>query len=222
MKVGTDGVLLGAWASLEYAPNSILDIGAGSGVISLQLAQRSSAELIDAVEIDPEAFEQCVENFENSLWGDRLFCYHASLQEFAEEMEKYDLIVSNPPFYTPSQHKGKESPSTERQKARYTRTLSFEDLIVGGTQLLHPQGIFALILPKTAAAEFVAFAKNHHLYLQKRLDVRGTPESPIKRSLLQFGFDEKPLQSELLTIEVERHNYTEAYRKLVHPFYLKL
>ena len=101
MKIGTDAVLLGAWVSLEHQPESILDIGTGSGVIALQLAQRSTAELIDALEIEPEAYQQAVENFENSPWSDRLFCYHASLQEFTEEIEeRYELIVSNPPFYT--------------------------------------------------------------------------------------------------------------------------
>ena len=100
MKIGTDAVLLGAWVECEQA-NSILDIGTGTGIIALQMAQRSFAELIDAIEIEGNAYEQAVENFEQSIWGDRLFCYHASLQEFVEEMdEKYDLIISNPPFYT--------------------------------------------------------------------------------------------------------------------------
>ena len=101
MKIGTDSVLLGAWARLDSQPNSILDIGAGTGVLALMLAQRSGAELIDAIEIDDAAYEQCVGNFEASDWGDRLFCYHASLDEFTEEIEdQYDLIISNPPFYT--------------------------------------------------------------------------------------------------------------------------
>ena len=100
MKIGTDGVLLAAWANPKNA-FSILDIGSGSGLISLQMAQKSNAEVIDAIEIDDDAFEQTVENFERSDWGDRLFCYHASLQEFTEEMEDevYDFIISNPPFY---------------------------------------------------------------------------------------------------------------------------
>ena len=101
MKIGTDAVLLGAWTGLDSQPNSILDIGAGTGILALIMAQRSTAELIDALEIDADAYEQCVENFETSDWGDRLFCYHASLDEFTEEIEdQYDLIISNPPFYT--------------------------------------------------------------------------------------------------------------------------
>ena len=101
MKIGTDSVLLGAWTTVENYLNTILDIGAGAGILSLMLAQRSNAELIDAIEIDNSAYEQCVENFEQSKWNDRLFCYHASLLEFTEEIEdQYDLIISNPPFYS--------------------------------------------------------------------------------------------------------------------------
>jgi len=101
MKIGTDGVLLGAWASTDNNPKAVLDIGSGTGIIALMLAQRCHAELIDAIEIDTDAYEQCVENFEASPWSDRLFCYHASLQEFAQEIDDtYDLIISNPPFYS--------------------------------------------------------------------------------------------------------------------------
>ena len=101
MKIGTDGVLLGAWTSVENNPFSILDIGAGTGILSLMLAQRSHAQQIEAIEIDGDAYEQCAENFENSPWNDRLFCYHASLLEFVEEVDDtFDLIICNPPFYS--------------------------------------------------------------------------------------------------------------------------
>jgi len=120
MKVGTDGVLLGAWVSLASKPLSILDIGAGTGLIALMMAQRSDAELIDAIEINDEAYEQAVENFENSDWGDRLFCYHASLQEFSDEIDDtYDLIISNPPFYTSTY----KELSKERALARHAESL---------------------------------------------------------------------------------------------------
>ena len=100
MKIGTDGVLLGAWTPIENNPFSILDIGTGTGIIALMLAQRSNAEQIDALEIDEDAYEQATDNFENSPWNDRLFCFHAGLDEFVEEPEdEYDLIVSNPPFH---------------------------------------------------------------------------------------------------------------------------
>jgi len=111
MKVGTDGVLLGAWTPLTNNPYNILDIGTGTGIIALMLAQRSQAEYlnlnsqmaqqIDAIEIDDDAFEQATDNFENSPWKERLYCYHAGLDEFLDEVkEEFDLIVSNPPFYS--------------------------------------------------------------------------------------------------------------------------
>ncbi len=99
MKIGTDGVLLGAWTSIDKRPFAILDIGSGTGLIALMMAQRSDADMIDAIEIDGDAYEQSVENFESSPWADRLYCYHAGLDEFVDELdEKYDLIISNPPF----------------------------------------------------------------------------------------------------------------------------
>ncbi len=123
MKIGTDAVLLGAWANVENKPFSILDIGSGTGVLALMLAQRSHAELIDALEVDDNAYEQCVENFEISQWSDRLFCYHASLQEFVEEVDdKYDLIISNPPFYQDDY----KSENKQRDLARFEDSMPFE------------------------------------------------------------------------------------------------
>jgi len=126
MKIGTDAVLLGAWASIEKHPFSILDIGAGTGILALMLAQRCDAELIDAIEIDDSTYEQCVDNFEHSPWGDRLFCYHTSLEAFAEEIEdKYDLIISNPPFYS----EDFKTENTQRDLARFNDAMPFEHLI---------------------------------------------------------------------------------------------
>ena len=139
MKVGTDGVLLGAWASVKNKPVSILDIGAGTGILSLMLAQRSLAENIEALEIDEDAHEQCVENFEASQWADRLFCYHAGLDEFVEEIEEpYDLIISNPPFYSEDVSSGNSS----RDNARQNQSLPFDELLEGVSKLLSTDGIF--------------------------------------------------------------------------------
>jgi tRNA1Val (adenine37-N6)-methyltransferase len=144
MKVGTDGVLLGAWAPIIQQPYSILDIGTGTGIIALMLAQRSNAAQIDALEIDEKTYEQATNNFENSPWNDRLFCFHAGLDEFMEEPEdEYDLIVSNPPFYAEDY----KTNDDQRDLARFQDALPFEDLIEAADLLLSENGIFAVIIP---------------------------------------------------------------------------
>ena len=222
MKIGTDAVLLGAWTNLEKYPDSILDIGSGTGVISLMLAQRSSAMTIDAVEIDENAYEQTVENFEQSDWGDRLFCYNASFQEFAQEMaeeeERYDLIVSNPPFYTDKFETSNEA----RNKARFTSALSFEDLLKGVGVILEESGVFSTIIPFKEETKFVSLAKENNLFLNRVCHVKGNSSSEIKRSLLSFSFEETEIYREELVIELERHQYTDAYTNLTKKFYLKM
>tara|TARA_R110000851_G_scaffold207537_1_gene359617 strand:- start:114557 stop:115294 length:738 start_codon:yes stop_codon:yes gene_type:complete len=228
MKIGTDGVLLGAWVSLKNNPFSILDIGAGTGIIALQLAQRSHAEMIDALEIDENAYEQCVDNFENSPWSDRLFCYHASLEEFVEEIEdKYDLIISNPPFYSPplpsaSLPKGEKIISTSRELARFNDALPFDELIESASQLLSDEGIFAVIIPRKEEEIFIKMVSEVNLFPNRICRVRGTETSEEKRSMLEFSFEKISPKIENLTIETSRHIYTEHYKNLVQDFYLKM
>ena len=222
MKVGTDAVLLGAWCTVDNYLDSILDIGAGTGVISLMIAQRSDAMTIDAVEVDEKAYEQAVENFEKSDWGDRLYCYNATFQEFADEIaaeeERYDLIVSNPPFYTDNF----ESEDVSRNKARFTSSLSFQELLVGVSKILSENGIFSTIIPFKEEMNFINIAKEHHLFLNKVCRVQGNTNSEVKRSLLAFSFQETELEETHLIIEIARHQYTEDYIKLTKDFYLKM
>jgi tRNA1Val (adenine37-N6)-methyltransferase len=219
MKIGTDGVLLGAWTPLENTPYSIMDIGAGTGIIALMLAQRSTAEQIDAMEIDDDAYEQAVDNFENSPWGERLFCYHAGLDEFMEEPEdEYDLIVSNPPFYTEDYTSGDE----QRDKARFTASLPFEDLVEAAALLLSDNGIFSVIIPFKEEENFIALAKEFDLFPFKITRVKGTPTTYIKRSLLAFSRDEREIATDELIIETARHEYTPEYIALTKDFYLKM
>lgn len=219
MKVGTDGVLLGAWANLDSYPNSILDIGAGTGLIALMMAQRCDAETIDAIELNDAAYEQTVENFENSDWADRLFCYHASLQEFTDEMEdKYDFIISNPPFYTSTY----KELSEERAMARHTESLTYVDLLNSTSRLLSESGNCAFIIPFEDAEIFLKIAEENKLYPNRITNVRGALNTAVKRSLLQFSFVKTEIILSELTLELSRHDYTEGYKNLVKDFYLKL
>ncbi len=239
-KIGTDGVLLGAWASLELQPHSILDIGTGTGIIAIMLAQRSVAEIIDALELDDDAYEQATENFENSNWGDRLFCYHAHLYEYATEIEEtYDLIVSNPPFYESSlAYSNKEQPiSGARKQARFENAMPFELLVGAVAKLLSKSGSFQVIIPHHREKDFIILASNAHLIPTRITHVQGNPESPVKRSLLEFqrieyllekiGEDEfirfrESVLPQKLIIEHTRHEYTKEYTALVKDFYLKM
>lgn len=221
MKIGTDGVLLGAWASVEHRPYSILDIGTGTGVIALMLAQRSDAENIEALEIEEDAYEQAVENFENSDWGDRLFCYHADFDEFVGEMqdeETYDLIVSNPPFYSEAY----SSQDAKRDQARFAEALPFHELLGGVEKLLSEEGKFSVIIPFKEEDAFLELAKESKLYPSRITRVKGNPEVPAKRSLLELGFREQEVVLESLVIENSRHDYTSDYIDLVKDFYLKM
>ena len=219
MKIGTDGVLLGAWTPLINNPFNVLDIGAGTGILSLMLAQRSNAEQIDAIEIDEDAYEQCVENFEASPWGDKLFCFHAGLDEFVDEPEdEYDLIISNPPFYTDDY----KSENTSRDLARFEDALPFEELIEAAALLLSDNGIFSVIIPFKEEERFISLCKELDLFPLKITRVKGTPTSEIKRSLLAFcRMEQTPLIDELV-IEISRHNYTPEYIELTKEFYLKM
>jgi tRNA1Val (adenine37-N6)-methyltransferase len=220
MKIGTDGVLLGAWTPIENNPNSVLDIGTGTGIIALMLAQRSSANQIDALEIEDKAYEQATDNFENSPWNDRLFCFHAALDEFVEEPEdEYDLIVSNPPFYTEDY----KSENEQRDLARFSDAMPFEDLIEAAALLLSENGIFSVIIPFKEEEHFIDLCAEVELYPVKATRVKGSPKTPIVRSLLAFKrYELSVLEADELIIEINRHEYTDEYIELTKDFYLKM
>lgn len=220
MKIGTDGVLLGAWCPIDTVPNTILDIGTGTGIIALMLAQRTNAQQIDAIEIDEKAYEQAVENFENSPFDDRLFCFHAGLDELIDDPEdEYDLIVSNPPFYSEDYKTNDE----QRDLARFQDAMPLELLFEAADLLLSENGIFALILPFKEEEKCIALAKEFELYPTKITHVKGSPTSEIKRSLMAFSRkDNAECVCNELIIENSRHKYTPEYIELTKDFYLKM
>ncbi|WP_317173226.1 tRNA1(Val) (adenine(37)-N6)-methyltransferase [Maribacter aquimaris] len=226
MKIGTDGVLLGAWTEIDNNTYNILDIGSGTGIIALMLAQRSAADNIEAIELDGDAFEQCTENFENSPWGDRLFCFHAGFDEFVDEYtevepdesELYDLIVSNPPFYKEDVTSG----DSARDAARQNTSLPFDELVEGVSKLLTKEGSFSTIIPFKEESRFIALAAQNGLHPSRITRVKGTQTADTKRSLLQFSFIEHEIDENELIIEAERHQYTNDYTALTQAFYLNM
>lgn len=215
MKVGTDGVLLGAWANL--LGQDVLDIGTGTGLISLMLAQRFPDSVIDALEIDQDAFLQAKENFEDSTFNNRLSIYHTSLQGFSTQ-KKYDLIVSNPPFFTVNDTVNFDA----RKQARQQETLTFSDLISKTSQLLKLDGLASFIIPHDQMDDFCTIAAQNDLKPGRVVYIKGNETSQIKRVLLEFSFEEKNRVEEQLTIEVGRHQYTQDYINLTKAFYLKM
>jgi len=220
MKIGTDGVLLGAWTPIENNPKSVLDIGTGTGIIALMLAQRSTAEQIDALEIDESAYEQAVENFENSPWGDRLFCFHAGLDEFVDDPEdEYDLIVSNPPFFSEDYRSANE----QRDLARFQEAMPFEELVEAADLLLSENGIFSVIIPFNEEDRFIELCAEVELFPIKVTRVKGAQNTKIVRSLLAFKrYELAVLTADELVIEISRHEYTPEYISLTKDFYLKM
>lgn len=215
MKVGTDGVLLGAWTKINEG--NILDIGTGTGLIAIMLAQRSKTSIIDAVELETEAYRESKSNIDSCGWSKRIAPHNCSIQNYQTE-SKYDLIVSNPPFFIDST----KAPKTDRNSARHTDSLSFDNLIDSVIRLLNPEGIFSLILPIIEAKQFEYLAKQNNLFLNKKCIVKPNPIKAAKRVMMEFSFHANDSINEELIIETDiRHQYTEEYISLTKDFYLK-
>lgn len=218
MKVGTDAVLLGAWV-FPNGSRKILDIGTGTGIISLMLAQKSTASII-AIDIDKESTEQARVNVEESDFRNQVEVRHTSFQELVKNSDlKFDLIVTNPPYFIDSMKNQAES---SRKIARHADLLPFEDLISGVKKMLSEKGKFCLILPKNEAAIFREMAKSKGLYLSKLLRIRTKAEKESeKRHLMQFEFKETEFSEATLILEEnESRNYTTAYKEFTKDYYL--
>lgn len=217
MKVGTDGVLLGAWTAPGDA-RYILDVGTGTGIIALMLAQRTTSDvIIDAVEIETDDAEQARENILGSPWPGTVMVHETAIQKF-EPGRKYDLIVSNPPYFINSQ----APPDKRRVEARHTILLSHEELLTASSRLLSEAGRLSVILPFTEGMRFAETAKFYNLCCTRQWSFRTRREKPIERWLLEFSPLPSPTDQGEILLYADGNDWSEEYRALTRNFYLKL
>lgn len=217
MKVGTDGVLLGAWTSVKSA-SRILDIGTGTGLVALMLAQRSSLSAnIVALEIDESAAEQAKENVERSPWKERIEVLQGDFTSYRSSVE-YDVIVSNPPYFVDSLG----CPEQQRNAARHNGSLTYEKLFEGVAGLLAKEGTFTVVIPSDVADKVKSIAAMHNLHAVRQLHVITKPGGTAKRVLISFSFSDQECSVDNLLIELSRHHYSEEYIALTQDFYLRM
>lgn len=214
MKVGTDGVLLGAWSDVSHA-SRILDVGTGTGLIALMLAQRSQASIV-ALEIDADAISQAEENVKDSPWSDRIEVIGQDFRTYVSG-EKFDLIVSNPPYFVDSL----TCPGKQRTMARHNDTLGYDELLKGVVRLLADSGRFCVVIPTDASEGLKTQAAVLGLFPSKQLDVITAPGKAPKRTLIEFVLDSEMVcdRTELL-LEIQRHQYSSEYMELTKDYYL--
>ncbi len=219
MKVCTDACLFGAWTAaiineFEIAPKSILDIGAGTGLLSLMLAQACSAQ-IDAIEMETGAATQAAANCKASPWKDRINVIPLALQAFKKNEPLYDLIISNPPFY----EQDLKSPNSNKNLAHHSEALTLKELIASVKQLLTPYGYFAVLLPFERKAPFIAMAEKEDFYVQECTDVHQTEKHPPFRTMLLLSSAQATIKTNSITIKINKE-YSPEFRALLTPYYL--
>ena len=226
MKVGTDGILLGGWADVTTAftaPLKVLDIGTGSGLISLMLAQRCQGNMqAIAIDIDVSACQQAKTNIDNSPWSSSIAVKHVALQAFTQackdESAKFDLIVSNPPYFVHGQNLADDA----RQVARHTGSLTHQELVDCALQLLAPNGRIALVLPYTSGCELVTYCQQLGDLQITCLNIKSTPTKPYKRMLMNIQRGDNDLEKQSLTIHDPDGRYSNNYQLITKDFYLKM
>jgi tRNA1Val (adenine37-N6)-methyltransferase len=215
-KVGTDGVLLGASADVS-GTKTILDIGSGTGLIAIMLAQRCDAEIV-AIEPDTDSCNEACENVRLCDWTSRIKVENCDLQNYSPGNKKFDLIVTNPPYFSDSL----KNPDPRRSSARHNESLSSEELLKGVSRLLGEKGRFQLIMPYVEGNIFIAEAQKFDFYCNSILKIRPLPSSEIRRLILSFSRDRLKVIESFLTIEHgRRHEFTNEYINLTKDFYLK-
>ncbi|MEO5649914.1 MAG: methyltransferase [Ginsengibacter sp.] len=220
MKVCTDSCLFGAWVAHKIEkkiinPSSVLDIGAGTGLLSLMLAQKSNA-IIHAVEIEENSFEQAKENFASSPWHQRMRAFHQDIKEWENKL-KYDLIISNPPFY----ENDLKSNHANKNLAKHHDGLTLKELIQSIKNNMSGNGNFATLLPYHRVAGFADAAMENGFYVQEELLVKQNPKHSFFRGILLFGKKEKSKIHYELTIKNEQGKYTNEFQELLKDYYLK-
>ncbi|MBQ3656785.1 MAG: tRNA (adenine(22)-N(1))-methyltransferase TrmK [Bacteroidales bacterium] len=216
MKISTDGVLLGAVCNFENSEN-ILDIGTGTGLLSMMAAQKSTAK-ITAVEIDKDAFNQAVENVKKSKFSSKIKIIHADFLDFYKTAEeKFDYIISNPPFFENSQ----KSNDYKRNFARHTDSLPFEKMIQGVKEIIKDTGLFSVIIPFDKCADFVRLCALNKLHLCKKVSIFSKNNVPPLRVILTFSREILPIEYDNITIYENGKNYSEKFKELTKDFYLK-
>lgn len=217
MKVGTDGVLLGAWADVKAA-NSVLDIGTGTGLVALMMAQRCNAN-IDAIEIDADAFAEATLNFNESPWAERMKVIHDDFITFSKDCDlRYDVIVSNPPYFIDSLVCQEE----KRKNARHTSSLSYENLIECAVKLLNDNGFICLITPSDVENHLDNIIMMNNCYVANKTYIRPFLGGEVKRLLWKISKQECACVVEYMEIEKSRHEYTDEYIALTREYYLKM
>lgn len=215
-KVGTDGTLLGAWLNLQHAEN-LLDIGTGSGLIALMLAQRSAENVcIEGVELTLSDYSQAKENVQQSPWSKKITLHHVAIQQFQSD-KKFDCIASNPPYF----NKSFKPPDESRIVPRHTETLSFEDLLIHSKRLLSTTGTLNVILPYTEGQQFIELAKSHGFFLSRQWSFRTREAKTIERWLLEFSLQPVSCETGEILLYREGDEWSDGYKQLTKPFYLK-
>ncbi len=215
MKIGTDSILLGAWANC-YNKENILDIGTGTGILALMLAQKGNKNIF-AIDIDENAVEQAKQNVNISKWKSEIKVLHSLLQEFKTPVLKFEFIITNPPYFSNSL----KSPQANRTTARHTYSLTHKDIIEFCKNNLSLNGKLAIVLPVVNENNFIKLSSQIGLSCNRKCFVKPNPKKEPHRLLLEFSFEKQITQvSEIIIENGTRHHYTDEYKQLTEEFYL--